>query len=51
MNKRRKIENLVKSGFQAQIGLNGGLNFDKRWVAAGEDIRFSAIDGVGGGLT
>jgi len=31
--------------------LNGGLNFDKGWVAAGEDIWLSTIDGAGGGLT
>jgi len=27
------------------------LNFAKGWVAAGEDIRLSAFDGVGGALT
>jgi len=51
MDKRRKIEKLVKRDFQAQIGLNGGLNFDKGWVAAEKDIRISAFDSVGGGFT
>jgi len=51
MDKRRKIENSVKRDFQAQIGLNGGLFYAKRWVAAEKDVRFSAFDSVGGGLT
>jgi len=33
------------------MGSNGGLSYVKRWVAAEKDIRISAFDGVGGGLT
>jgi len=51
MDKHRNEENLVKRGFQAQVGLNGGLSYVKRWVAAEKDIRISAIDDVGGAFT
>jgi len=51
MDKHRKIENLVKCAYQGYIGLNGGLNFAKGWVAAEKDIWISAFDGVGAALT
>jgi len=51
MDKHRKIENLVKRDFQAQIGSNGGLSYVKRWVAAEKDNWLFAFDGVGGGFT